>query len=204
MNCHDLRKSRRTSLRAIFSWRQILFVPTALFAMTAAHAVQLHEGATYSLSFTDVDRRQHSTSNGHVTVITVMTRRDETKADTVGERVTHVTLGNPKFELINLVNFQQNVVSPLRGMFSAMIRHRLDSEAAEIQKKYDQMQIKRKARDDIFVVADFDGKAVTQLGMNPVASEFAVFVFDGHGRLVRRWTDVPSPEAVTQVLKEAR
>jgi hypothetical protein len=165
---------------------------------------QLHEGSSYSLSFTDVDRRQHSTANGHVTVITVMTRRDEAKADAVGERVTQVTLGDPKFELINLVNFQQNILLPLRGMVSAMIRRRLDSEAAEIQKKYDKMQIKRRARDDVFVVADFDGKAVSQLGMNPTSSEFAVFVFDGHGRLVRRWGDTPSPEAVAQTLKEAR
>ena len=172
--------------------------------MATAHALQLHEGGNYSLSFSDVDGRQHSTANGHVTVITVMTRRDETRADTVGERVTQITLGNPKFELINLVNFQQNVVSPLRGMVSAMIRHRLDSEASEIQKKYDRMQIKRKARDDLFVVADFDGKAVAQLGMNPAESEFAIFVFDGQGRLVRKWNDVPGAEAVAQALKEAR
>jgi hypothetical protein len=133
-----------------------------------------------------------------------MTRRDETKADTIGERVTQVTLGDPKFELINLVNFQGNILSPLRGMVSAMIRHRLDTEAAEIQKKYDKMQIKRKARDDVFVVADFDGKAVSQLGIDPASSEFAIFVFDGRGRLVRRWNDVPSAETVAQTLKEAR
>jgi hypothetical protein len=187
----------------MFGWRQSLFTLVALIAMPA-HAVQLHEGNNYSLSFTDVDRRQHSTANGHVTVITVMTRKDETKADAVGERVTQYTLGDPKFELINLVNFQQNVIGPLRGMFSAMIRHRLDSEAVEIQKKYDKMQIKRKARDDVFVVADFDGKSVSQLGIDPVSSEFAVFVFDGHGRLVRRWSDAPSPEELARVLREAR
>ncbi len=194
----------RVSLRAIFGWRQILFALVGLIAVTVTHAAQLQEGSNYSLSFTDVDRRQHSTANGHVTVITVMTRRDEAKADAVGERVTQVTLGDPKFELINLVNFQQSILLPLRGMVSAMIRRRLDSEAAEIQKKYDKMQIKRRARDDVFVVADFDGKAVSQLGMNPTSSEFAVFVFDGHGRLVRRWNDAPSPEAVAQTLKEAR
>ena len=200
----DSTARHRVSLRTIFPWRQILFIPAALIAVMAAHAVPLHEGNTYSLSFTDVDRRQHSTSNGHVTVITVMTRKDEVKADTIGERVTQVTLGDPKFELINLVNFQGNILLPLRGMVSATIRHRLDSEAAEIQKKYDKMQIKRKARDDVFVVADFDGKAVSQLGIDPASSEFAIFVFDGRGRLVRRWSDVPSAEAVAQTLKEAR
>jgi hypothetical protein len=204
MNSSDLTTRHRVSLRAIFGSRQTLFVAIALIAATAAEAVQLREGSSYSLSFADVDGRQHSTANGHVSVITVMTRRDEAKADAVGERVTQITLGDPKFELINLVNFQQNILSPLRGMVSAMIRRRLDSEASEIQKKYDRMQIKRKARDDVFVVADFDGKAVSLLGMNPTESEFAVFVFGGRGRLVRRWSDVPSAEAVAQALKEAR
>ncbi|MFL6589579.1 MAG: hypothetical protein ACJ8M4_05350 [Chthoniobacterales bacterium] len=204
MKSPDLTPRHRFSLRAIIGWRQILFLLAAVSAVTAALGGQLREGNNYSLSFTDVDGRQHATANGHVTVITVMTRRDEVKADTLGERVTHVTLGDPKFELINLVNFQQNVLPPLRGMVSAMIRHRLDSEAAEIQKKYDKMQIKRKARDDVFVVADFDGKALTQLGMNPASSDFGVFIFDGRGRLVRRWSDVPGAETVAQTLKEAR
>jgi hypothetical protein len=64
--------------------------------------------------------------------------------------------------------------------------------------------VRRKARDDIYVVADFDGKAVSQLGIAPKSSEFAVFVFDGRGRLVRRWNDVPSAEALTEALQEAR
>ena len=204
MNSSDLTARHRVSLRAIFGWPQTLFILGGLILVSSARAVPLREGSNYSLSFNDVDGKQHSTANGHVTVITVVTRRDEVKADTVGERVTHVTLGDPKFALINLVNFQQNILSPLRGMVSVMIRHRLDSEATEIQKKYDKMQIKRKARDDIFVVADFDGKAMTQLGMDPTSSEFAVFIFDGRGRLVRRWSDVPSADAVTQALKEAR
>jgi hypothetical protein len=54
------------------------------------------------------------------------------------------------------------------------------------------------------VVADFDGNAVSQLGINPISAEFAVFVFDGKGRLVRRWSDAPSEEALAQAIKEAR
>jgi hypothetical protein len=53
-------------------------------------------------------------------------------------------------------------------------------------------------------VADFDGKAVSQLGIAPTSPEFAVFVFDGKGRLVRRWNDVPSQDNLEQALKEAR
>jgi hypothetical protein len=122
----------------------------------------------------------------------------------VGERISQITFGDPKFRLITLVNFQQNIMPPLRGMVSAVIRHRLDDEAKDIQKSYAARHINRKARDDIFVVADFDGKTVAQLGIEPVSPEFAVFVFDGRGRLVRRWSDVPSPEMLAQALKEAR
>jgi hypothetical protein len=173
-------------------------------AATNAPAAQLRQGNTYPVVFTDVDRHQLSTADGHVTIITVVTRRDEAKAQTVGDRVSQITAADPKFRLITLVNFQQNIIAPLRGMVSAVIRHRLDDEAKEVQNSYSQRHINRNARDDIFVVADFDGKAVSQLGIAPTSAEFAVFVFDAKGRLVRRWSDVPSPEMLSQALKEAR
>jgi len=195
--------SRRFSLRAILRRPQCFFV-ALLFAVVNARAVQLHPGNTYPLVFTDVDHRQLSTADGHVTIISVVNSRDEAKAQTVGDRVTQITLGDPKVRLINLVNFQQNILPPLRGMVSAIIRHRLDTEAKDIQKTYGQRHINRNARDDIYVVADFDGKAVTQLGISPISPEFGVFIFDGHGRLVRHWTDVPTLEMLTQAIKEAR
>jgi hypothetical protein len=202
MNCHDLPASRRISLRARSHWRQYLFL--LLFLPAAAQAVQLRQGNSYPLTFTDVDHHQLSTADGHVTVISVVNSRDEAKAQAVGDRFTQFTLGDPKFRLINLVNFQQNILLPFRGMVSAIIRHRLDAEAKDIQKMYVERHINRTARDDIYVVADFDGKAVSQLGIAPTSSEFAVFVFDGKGRLVRRWSDVPSADAIAQAIKEAR
>src|SRR5213075_182086 len=195
--------SRRFSLRAILRRPQCFFV-ASLLAAANAHAVQLHPGNMYPLVFTDVDRRQLSTADGHVTIISVVNSRDETKAQTVGDRVTQITLGDPKVRLVTLVNFQQNILPPLRGMVSAVIRHRLDTEAKAIQKTYAQRHINRNARDDIYVIADFDGKAVTQLGISPISAEFGVFIFDGHGRLVRHWNDVPSAEMLTQAIKEAR
>ena len=180
-----------------------LFLFLTLIA-TSAWANQLRQGNSYPLTFTDVDRHQLSTADGHVTVISVVTRRDESKAETIGERITQVSFGDPKVRLITLVNFQKNIFAPLRGMVSAIIRSRLETEAKELQKEYAEKHINRRARDDIFVVADFDGKAVTQLGIEPTSSEFAVFVFDGKGRLMRRWNDVPSVEMLTQAIKEAR
>lgn len=202
MNHHHLTGSLRLSLRAIFRGPQRFFL--LLVAAATAQAIQLHPGNTYALTFTDVDRQQLSTADGHVTIISVVNRRDEAKAETVGERVSQITFGDPKYRLITMVNFQQNILPPFRGMVSAVIRHRLDLEAKEVQKSYTERHINRNARQDIFVVADFDGKAVSQLGINPTSPEFAVFVFDGKGKLVRRWNDVPSAEALTQALKEAR
>jgi len=176
----------------------------AILAVATVQAIQLRVGNNYPLTFTDVDRRQLSTADGHVTIITVVNRRDEAKAQTVGDRVSKITFGDPRFRLVTLVNFQQNILLPLRGMVSAVIRHRLDVEAKEIQKSYGERHINRNAREDVYVVADFDGKAVSQLGINPISSEFAVFIFDGRGRLVRRWNDAPSAEMLTQALKEAR
>jgi hypothetical protein len=189
--------------RAIFRWPQCFFV-LLILAVARLDAVQLRPGNNYPLTFSDVDRHQLSTADGHITIISVVNRRDEAKAQTVGDRVTKITFGDPKFRLITLVNFQQNILFPLRGMVSAMIRHRLDLEAKEVQKKYAERHINRNARDDIFVVADFDGKAVTQLGISPISPEFAVFVFDGKGKLIRRWSDVPAEDALAQALKEAR
>ena len=204
MTCHDFRTPRRrTSLRAIFGRPQYFFL-IAMLAVATVQAVELRVGNNYPLTFTNVDRHQLSTADGRITIITVVNRRDEAKAQTVGDRVSKITLGDPKFRLITLVNFQQNILLPLRGMVSAVIRHRLDLEAKEVQKSYAERHINRNARDDIYVVADFDGKAVSQLGINPISPEFAVFVFDGRGRLVRRWNDVPSAEMLAQALKEAR
>lgn len=203
MNNRSYRPSGRIPLRAILRWPQYFFV-FLLLGVARLDAVQLRAGNNYPLSFTDVDRHQLSTADGHVTVISVVTRRDESKAQTLGERVSKITLGDPKFRLITMVNFQQSILPPFWGIASAVIRHRLDVEARDIQKSYAQRHINRNARDDIYVVADFDGKAVSQLGIAPTSSEFAVFLFDGKGRLVRHWNDVPPEDALTQALRDAR
>jgi hypothetical protein len=193
----------RVSLRVNFRLRQYFFL-IALLAATTLHAADLRVGNSYQLTFTDVDKRQLSTSDGHVTIISVTTRENEAKAEALGDRIPHQYYGDPKFRLITLVNFQQGIFVPLRGMIMAIIRHRLDSEAKNLQKVYSERKLKRNPRDDIYVVADFDGKAVSQLGIAPKSAEFAVFVFDGRGRLVRRWNEVPSNDALADALKEAR
>ncbi|MEY2558819.1 MAG: hypothetical protein QOE34_2244 [Verrucomicrobiota bacterium] len=190
--------------RRVFAPRLQYFFVAAFLAAAPARANELRPGNTYALTITDVDRQQLSTSDGHVTIITVVTRKDEQKAQQVGDRVPHVYLGDPKYRLITMVNFQQKIFSAFRGMTMVIIRNRLDAEAKDLQKIYTARHLTRNPRSDIFVVADFDGNAVSQLGIAPSSSEFAVFVFDGRGRLVRRWNDVPSVDALSAALSEAR
>jgi hypothetical protein len=192
-----------TRLRVFARPLQYSFL-AAILAGTPVRANELRPGNIYPLTFTDVDRQQLSTSDGHITIITVVTRKDEQKAQQVGDRVPRVYLGDPKFRLITTVNFQQKIFPPFRGLLMAIIRNRLDAEAKELQKIYTAKHLTRNPRSDIFVVADFDGKAVPQFGIAPSSSEFAVFVFDGRGRLVRRWNDVPSGDALSAALNEAR
>ena len=203
MNFHRVTTPHRASLRAIFRLRQYFFLVVVL-AATTLHAAELRVGNSYQLIFTDVDQERLSTSDGHVSIVSVVTRENEAKAQALGNRVPQQYYGDPKFRLINLVNFKQGIFAPLRGVIMAIIRHRLDAEAKNLQKVYTERKLKRNPRDDIYVVADFDGKAVSQLGMAPKSSEFAVFVFDGRGRLVRRWSEVPTAEALAEAFQEAR
>ena len=99
--------SHRVSLRAIFRLRQCFFL-VLLLAATTLQAAELRVGNNYQLMFTDVDKRQLSTSDGHVIIISVVTRENEAKAQALGDRVPHQYYGDPKFRLITLVNFQQD------------------------------------------------------------------------------------------------
>ena len=197
---HRCPRSLRVSARAL----QYFSIALAATVSLLAAANEMRPGNVYQLTFTDIDRQQLSTADGHVSVITVVTRKDEHKAQAVGDNFPRAYVGDPKYRLIQLVSFQQNILPPFRGMVGAIIRSRLNAEAKELQKTYAAKHINRDARHDIFVIADFDGKAVSQLGIAPTSNDFAVFVFDGRGRLVRRWNDVPPAEALAAAINEAR
>jgi hypothetical protein len=53
------------------------------------------------------------------------------------------------------------------------------------------------------VVADFDGAAVSRLGMAPESNDVEVFVFSGAGKLVQRWTGVPPEDALAKAVATA-
>jgi hypothetical protein len=184
-------------------WLQCFFVLLILAAPRATEATLLKAGETHRLTFRDVDGNDLSTADGHVTIITVITRRSEEKARAISKLVPDRCIGDPKFRYVTLVNFQRGLAGPLRGITRAVIRSRLDAEAKQLQPQYTAKNLKRDPRSDVYVVADFDGSAVTRLGMSPESNDVAVFVFDGSGKLVQRWTDVPPGDSLANAIVAA-
>lgn len=182
---------------------QIFFVATLVTSAQAQTEV-LKTGETYHLVFSDVDRNQLSTSDGHITIIALTTREEQEKARTTADRVPDQYIGDARYRFVTVLNFQGNIHSPFQGITTAVVRHRLDEEAKRIQPKYSAAHLTRDPRRDMFAVADFDGTAGRQLGIAPSSAEFAVFLFDGEGRLLRRWSNVPTQTELAEALAAAK
>jgi len=186
------------NLRAL----QFFFV-TVIAPLLSATLVRgaLSTGATYSLSFVDVNGNKLSTADGHVTVLVLATKSDWEKAHVVGDRIPASCLGNPNYRMITIVRFTRKHGVIVRNVATAFIRHRMKEAAKRLQTRYDAQKIEHDARSDIFVVTDFDGSASAQLEEPVEAAEFRVLVFARDGKLLARWSDVPSAKQLAEVLK---
>lgn len=161
-------------------------------------------GETYRLVFNDVDRNQISTADGHVTLVIVTTKQDQDKARAFGDRVPDTYIGNDKYRFLTVINFQGKIHPGFRTLATAIVRHRLNLEAKRIQPRYSNAHLTRDPRRDLFAVADFDGIAVNQLGIPLSAAEFTAFLFDGDGRLLRHWHNVPTQSELGEGLAAAK
>ena len=173
---------------------QFFFV-ALLVLPSAAQSTRL-----YPAVMIDVDGDRISICDGHVTIVTVTTRSDETKAHQVGDRVPNRYLGDAHYRLITIVNFQKQISSLFRPVASAIMRARLDSEAKRIQPIYGAKHLSRNPRQDLFAVADFDGTVASAFGISLSSNQFAVLLFDSRGYLLRRWHDVPPREELAAAL----
>ena len=158
-------------------------------------------GATYPVSFVDIDGNKLSTADGHVTVIVLTTPADREKAHTVGDRVPEYCLGNPDYRMITIIRFARRHTVLGQRIATALIRHRVKEEAKRLQARYDGKKIARDARKDIFVATDFDGSVSSQLGEPERATDFRVFVFRRNGELIAQWHGVPSAEQFAAAVK---
>ena len=177
------------------------FVGTLILLLTACLHGALSVGATYPLSFVDIDGNKHSTADGHVSVIVLTTPADREKARSVGDRVPEHCLGNPDYRMITVIRFARKHTVLGRRIATGFIRHRVNEEAKRLQARYDEKKIVRDARKDIFVATDFDGSMSSQLGEQEGATDFCVFVFGRNGELIAQWHGVPSSEQLAVALK---
>jgi len=161
----------------------------------------LSTGAIYSLSFVDINGDKLSTADGHVTVLVLATKSDWEKAHVVGDGIPDSCLGNPNYRMITIVRFTTKHGVIVRNVATAFIRHRMEEAAKRLQTRYDAQKIEHDARSDIFVVTDFDGSASAQLEEPAEAGEFRVLIFARDGKLLARWSDVPSARQLAEVLK---
>lgn len=179
---------------------QIFFATFLGVLANEAAGGELRPGQLHALVFRDVDGNDLSTKDGHVMIVTVVTRESEAKARAIAEQVPERYVGDAKYRYVTVVNFQGSLLRPLHGLTRALIRGRLDAEAKKLRPRYTAKKITRDPRQDVYVVADFDGAAVTRLGLSAQSNEVAVFVFAPRGKLVARWNDVPPAGALPRAI----
>ena len=161
----------------------------------------LSNGATYPINFIDIDGNKLSTADGHATVLVLATIADREKVRVVGDSVPDYCLGNPDYRMITIIRFTSKHTMIGRKIATALVKRRANEAAKRLQSRYDANKISRDARRDIFIVTDFDGTASSQLDDSAQAASFRVLVFARDGKLLARWTDVPSAKQLADVLK---
>lgn len=194
MSATCLLVTRCASQFFFFATLGLLLVPN-----TSAGGLITHE--IYALKLVDLDGRTLLTNDGHVTVVVLTTRTAIAKAQLVGARVPDYCLGNPEYRMITVVSFARNYGTVARALATALIRHRINIDAAQLQRRYDARGVHKDARQDVFVVADFDGTISQRLGAGPDAAAFRVFVFGRDGELLREWENVPGAEELVAVVR---
>ena len=174
------------------------FAIVSFFASPLVRCDTLVIGQKYALHFTDLDGRPLSTADGQTTIVVLATPANWEKARATGDRVPEYCLGNPNYRMITVVRFtgRHSVIG--RRIAIAFVRHRINEEARQLQRRYEARKIRRDARRDIWVVTDFDGAAAAQLGN---VTDFRVLVFAPDGELLAQWSDVPGASQLAAALK---
>lgn len=179
-----------------------VFIAWATCLPTMSINADLAVGQNYRVNLVDVDGNSFSTADGHVTMVVLTTQSGIDRAHVVADRTPDFCLGNPNYRMVTVLVFEKKHSKPTAMILSSLIRHRLDSEGHRLQNRYHKLQISRNARNDVSAVADFDGTVTRQLGSEPSAGVFQVFVFGKNGELIKQWRDVPTTEDLSAALKQ--
>ena len=157
---------------------------------------------SYRINLVDIDGRALSTADGHVTTVVLTSKANVDKAHTVGDRIPDFCLGNPAYRMITVVAFETNHSKPVRAFLTSAIRRRVNSEAKQLQARYDRLKIDHDARREVIAVADFDGAITAEFKSKWSSDLFHVFVFGKTGELLKQWSEAPTAEELAAALKE--
>ena len=182
--------------------KRFVLAGSAIFISTISIFGQPAVGQTFRINFNDVDGNALSTADGRITTLVLSSKANIDKAHVVGERTPDFCLGNPDYRMITVVSFATKHSRPVRAVLRSLMRSRIDSEARQLQMRYEKLKIARNARRDVLAVADFDGEIAQQLGAKSDTALFHVFVFGKNGELLKKWSDVPSAEELAAALKQ--
>lgn len=179
-----------------------IFLPLLVALVIPPSQVQsLTSGQKVTFKLTDVDGRTLSASDGQTTTILLTARKDLDKARLVGDRTPDRCLGNPKFRMITVIEFGKTTSRTMRFVYTALVRKRLTAEAKRLKPRYVAKKLTADPRQDVYVVADFDGATASQLGLPGSSALFKVLVLAPDGVLLHEWNDVPTSQELDSVLR---
>src|SRR3982751_1809879 len=107
-------------------------------------------GESYRINFADVDGNALSTADGHITILVLAGKSNIDKTHAVGDRAPDFCLTNPVYRMITIVAFEKKHSKPVRMILTSLMRRRVDSEARQLQTRYDRLKITRDPRHDVF------------------------------------------------------
>ena len=181
--------------------KAFILVAASIFTSMMSILGDATVGQIYRISLTNIDGHSVSTTDGRFTTLVLVSKATVDKAREVGDRIPEFCLGNPNYRMVTVVVFETQHSQPVRAFLTSMIRRRVNSEAKQLQARYDQLKIAQDARPNVFVVADFEAAIAKQLGSQWSTNLFRVFIFGKHGELRKQWNDVPSAEELAAALK---
>ena len=158
------------------------------------------DSKVYDLKLADVDGNKFSTTDRHVTLLVFVTSENPQDAQTIGDRVPDFCLGNPKYRMITIVEAKEHS-NPIRQVFEAVARRRLDTAARHVQERYDRNRIQRHARRDVFAVIDFGSSIAANFTDQSSGFKARAVILGPNGELRQEWNQLPSAEALAAALQ---
>jgi hypothetical protein len=183
--------------------RRFLLQCFAAILFAAPAAIGSSRAEVYRASLTDVDGNTVSLADGHITVVTIVTRANQHDGRFLGERIPHRYYGNENLRLLVVVNLQRKFFAVLHGFVDGFVRHRLDLEAKRLRPIYEANKVTHDPRHDLHVVTDFESRQSVAFGVPAESSNTVVIVLGRGGEELARWSKLPESEVLADVLARA-